>query len=281
MRQFKKSQTITDRGSRSIDIYLSDISKIPMLSVEEEVKLAESARRGDSEAIEKLVTANLRFVVSIANSLQGMAPIEDLISEGNAGLIKAASLFDPSRGFRFISYAVWWIRQSMIQYIQNNRTIRMPQNVLGACAKLSKVQNQKLLESGTMLSLEEAAEELGNELTDKQRQLYSRIYCVSGDASIAEGSDCSLFDTMSEELKESSLNQEDQAKVLNEMLFTLSARDSRILKKVFGIGTYEQSFDEIALQEGLSRERVRQIVVKGITKLRKNKRYRDLLRVYL
>ena len=281
MRQFKKSQTITDRGSRSIDIYLSDISKIPLLSVEEEAKLAESARRGDSEAIEKLVTANLRFVVSIANSLQGMAPIEDLISEGNAGLIKAASLFDPSRGFRFISYAVWWIRQSMIQYIQNNRTIRMPQNVLGACAKLSKVQNQKLLESGTMLSLEEAAEELGNELTDKQRQLYSRIYCVSGDASIAEGSDCSLFDTMSEELKESSLNQEDLAKILNEMLFMLSARDSRILKKVFGIGTYEQSFDEIALQEDLSRERVRQIVVKGITKLRKNKRYRDLLRVYL
>ena len=281
MRQFKKTQTITDRGSRSIDIYLSDISKIPLLSVEEEAKLAERARRGDSMAMEQLVTANLRFVVTIANSLQGMAPVEDLISEGNAGLIKAASLFDPSRGFRFISYAVWWIRQSMMQYIQNNKTIRLPQNVLGARAKLSKVQNKKLLESGTMLSLEEAAEELGNELTDKQREAYSGIYCVSGDARIAEDSDCSLFDNMSVEQQESSMNHEDLTKVINEMLSMLPMRDCEILKKAFGIGTYEQSFDEIAIQEDLSRERVRQIVVKGISKLRKNKTCRDLLRAFL
>lgn len=264
-----------------MDIYLSDISKISMLSVEEEAKLAERVRRGDTVAMEQLITANLRFVVSIANSLQGLAPIEDLISEGNAGLIKAASLFDPSRGFRFISYAVWWIRQSMMQYIQNNKTIRLPQNVLGARAKLSKVQNQKLLESGTLLSLEQAAEELGNELTDKQREVYSGIYCVSGDERVAEDSDSTLFDTMSEEQKESSLNQEDLGKIVNEMLCMLSDRDCRILKQVFGIGTCEQSFEEIAIREGLSRERVRQIVVKGITKLRKNKRCQDLLRVYL
>ena len=281
MRQFKKSQTITVRGSRSIDSYLSDISKISLLSVEEEAKLAESARRGDSVAMEQLVTANLRFVVSIANSLQGMAPIEDLISEGNAGLIKAASLFDPSRGFRFISYAVWWIRQSMIQFIQSNKVIRMPQNILTTCAKLSKVQNQKLLETGTKLSLEDAAEELGKELTSKQREIYSGIYCISGDTKITEDSDCSLFDTISEEQKESSLNQEDLVKLVNEMLSMLSTRECRILKSAFGIGTYEQTFDEIAIQEGLSRERVRQIVNKGISKLKKNSRCRDLLRVYL
>ena len=281
MRQFKKSQTITVRGSRSIDSYLSDISKISMLSLEEEAKLAERARRGDSEAMGQLVTANLRFVVSIANSLQGMAPVEDLISEGNAGLIKAASLFDPTRGFRFISYAVWWIRQYMIQFIQNNKIIRRPQNVWTACAKLSKVQNQKLLETGTMLSLEEAAEVLGNELTDKQREIYAGIYCVSGDTKIAEDSDCSLFDTISEEPKESSLNQEDLEKLVDEMLSMLSARDCRILKSAFGIGTYEQSFDEIALEEDLSRERVRQIVNKSISKLKKNPKCRELLRVYL
>ena len=281
MRQFKKSQTITVRGSRSIDSYLSDISKISLLSVEEEVKLAERARRGDSVAMEQLVTANLRFVVSIANSLQGMAPVEDLISEGNAGRIKAASMFDPTRGFRFISYAVWWIRQYMIQFIQSNKVIRMPQNVLTACAKLSKVQNQKLLETGTKLSLEDAAEELGNELTNKQREIYSGIYCVSGDTRIAEDSDVSLFDTISEEQKESSLNQEDLVKLLNEMLSMLSTRECRILKSVFGIGTYEQTFEEIAIQEGLSRERVRQIVKISISKLKKNPKCRDLLRAYL
>lgn len=285
MRQLKITKSITNRESASLDKYLQEIGRQDQISVEEEVELAQRIRKGDQEALQKLTTANLRFVVSVAKQYQNQGlSLPDLINEGNLGLIKAAEKFDETRGFKFISYAVWWIRQSILQALaEQSRIVRLPLNQVGALNKINKALAKFEQENERQPSPEELAE-----LIDIPKEKIADTMRVSGrhvsvDAPFVEGEDNSLLDVLVNDDSpnaDKSLVNESLNKEIERALQTLAPREREIVKSFFGIGCQEMTLEEIGERFGLTRERVRQIKEKSIRKLKNNSRSK-LLKSYL
>ena len=284
MRQLKISKSITNRESASLDKYLQEIGREDLISVEEEVELAQRIRNGDQRALDKLTRANLRFVVSVAKQYQNQGlSLPDLINEGNLGLIKAAQKFDETRGFKFISYAVWWIRQSILQALaEQSRIVRLPLNQVGSLNKISKELSKFEQENQRRPS----AEELANRLDIPVEKISSTISVsgrsISVDAPFAEGEDNCMLDVLTNDdspMADSSLNQESLSKEVDRALNQLHDREREILKMIFGIGCQEMTLEEIGDKFDLTRERVRQIKEKAIRKLKGQKS--RLLKSYL
>ena len=284
MRQLKISKSITNRESASLDKYLQEIGREDLISVEEEVELAQRIRNGDQRALDKLTRANLRFVVSVAKQYQNQGlSLPDLINEGNLGLIKAAQKFDETRGFKFISYAVWWIRQSILQALaEQSRIVRLPLNQVGSLNKISKELSKFEQENQRRPS----AEELANRLDIPVEKISSTISVsgrsISVDAPFAEGEDNCMLDVLTNDdspMADSSLNQESLSKEVDRALSQLHDREREILKMFFGIGCQEMTLEEIGDKFDLTRERVRQIKEKAIRKLKGQKS--RLLKSYL
>ena len=285
MRQLKITKSITNRESASLDKYLQEIGREELVTPDEEVELAQRIRKGDQEALEKLTRANLRFVVSVAKQYQNQGlSLPDLINEGNLGLIKAAEKFDETRGFKFISYAVWWIRQSILQALaEQSRIVRLPLNQVGSLNKINKALGEFEQEYERQPSNEELAEMIDipkDKISDTLR-VGSRH--VSVDAPFVEGEDNSLLDVLPNDdspsadktLVNESLNTE-----IERALSTLTDREREIIKSFFGIGCQEMTLEEIGERFGLTRERVRQIKEKAIRRLKSPSRSK-LLKSYL
>lgn len=285
MRQLKITKSITNRDSAALDKYLQEIGRAELLTVEEEVALAERIRQGDQDAMERLVSANLRFVVSVAKQYQNQGlSLPDLINEGNLGLIKAAEKFDETRGFKFISYAVWWIRQSILQALaEQARIVRLPLNQVGALNKISRIQSKFEQENERMPSADELAD-----LIDLPQDKIKDTIRVSGrhvsmDAPFMEGEDNSLLDVLENQdspKADTALVSESLMSEIENALLILSPREREIIKAFFGIGCQEMTLEEIGERYGLTRERVRQIKEKSIRKLKNNSRSM-LLKDYL
>ena len=285
MRQLKITKSITNRESASLDKYLQEIGREELITVEEEVELAQRIRNGDRIALEKLTRANLRFVVSVAKQYQNQGlSLPDLINEGNLGLIKAAEKFDETRGFKFISYAVWWIRQSILQALaEQSRIVRLPLNQVGSLNKINKAFSKFEQENERKPSAEELAEELDIPVDKIADTLKMSGRHISVDAPFVEGEDNCLIDVMVNEdapNADRGLINESLAKEIDRALSTLSERESDIVKKFFGLGVPEMTLEEIDDEFGLTRERVRQIKEKAIRRLRNNSRCK-LLKGYL
>ena len=263
MRQLKITKSITNRESASLDKYLQEIGREELITVEEEVELAQRIKKGDQAALEKLTRANLRFVVSVAKQYQNQGlSLPDLINEGNLGLIKAAEKFDETRGFKFISYAVWWIRQSILQALaEQSRIVRLPLNQVGSLNKINKAYSKFEQEHERKPSPEELAEQLelpAEKVTDTLRVAGRHI---SVDAPFVEGEDNSLLDVLinsDSPNADRALINESLAKEIERALATLTERESDIIKFFFGIGSQEMTLEEIGERFGLTRERVRQ-----------------------
>ena len=275
MRQLKITKSITNRESASLDKYLQEIGREELITVEEEVELAQRIKKGDQEALEKLTRANLRFVVSVAKQYQ---------NEGNLGLIKAAEKFDETRGFKFISYAVWWIRQSILQALaEQSRIVRLPLNQVGSLNKINKALSKFEQENERMPSSDELAEILGIPRDKINDTLRVSGRHVSVDAPFVDGEDNSLLDVLvnndspnaDKGLVNESLNKE-----IERALSTLTERERDIVRYFFGIGCQEMTLEEIGEHFGLTRERVRQIKEKAIRRLRHSARSK-LLKSYL
>ena len=280
MRQLKITKSITNRESASLDKYLQEIGREELITVEEEVELAQRIRKGDRVALEKLTRANLRFVVSVAKQYQNQGlSLPDLINEGNLGLIKAAEKFDETRGFKFISYAVWWIRQSILQALaEQARIVRLPLNQVGSLNKISKAFSKFEQENERRPSAEELADELDIADTLKVSGRH-----ISVDAPFVDGEDNSLLDVLVNDdspMADRSLVNESLSTEIDRALSTLTDREKEILQMFFGIGTQEMTLEEIGDKFGLTRERVRQIKEKAIRRLRQNSRSK-LLKSYL
>ena len=285
MRQLKITKSITNRESASLDKYLQEIGREELITVEEEVELAQRIKKGDQAALEKLTRANLRFVVSVAKQYQNQGlSLPDLINEGNLGLIKAAEKFDETRGFKFISYAVWWIRQSILQALaEQSRIVRLPLNQVGSLNKINKALGKFEQENERMPSPEELADllEIPREKIADTLRVSARH--VSVDAPFVDGEDNSLLDVLVNSdspnadrgLVNESLNKE-----IERALSTLTERERDIVKYFFGIGAQEMTLEEIGEYFGLTRERVRQIKEKAIRRLRHSARSK-LLKSYL
>ena len=273
MRQLKITKSITNRESASLDKYLQEIGKEELITVEEEVELAQRIRKGDQEALEKLTKANLRFVVSVAKQYQNQGlSLPDLINEGNLGLIKAAEKFDETRGFKFISYAVWWIRQSILQALaEQSRIVRLPLNQVGSLNKINKAFARFEQEHERTPSPEELATELDlprEKVTDTLRVAGRH---VSVDAPFADGEDNSLLDVLvnpDSPNADRGLISESLSTEVDRALETLTERERDIIKYFFGIGCSEMTLEEIGEKFDLTRERVRQIKEKAIRRLR-------------
>ena len=288
MRQLKITNSITNRESEALEKYLQEISKEELVGVEEEVELAQRIRKGDRKALERLTKANLRFVVSVAKQYQnqGMS-LPDLINEGNMGLIKAAERFDETRGFKFISYAVWWIRQSILQALaEQARIVRLPLNQVGSLNKIQKAYSRFEQEFERRPSAEELAEELEMPIDKIAEVLRMQGRHVSMDAPFVDGEDNSLIDVMENQdspRADRGLITESLHKEIDRALATLSDREQRIIRKFFGVGEnykQEKTLEEIGEEEGLTRERVRQIKEKALHNLAQNSRSK-VLRTYL
>ncbi len=287
MRQLKITKSITNRESASLDKYLQEIGREELISVEEEVELAGRIRNGDRAALEKLTRANLRFVVSVAKQYQNQGlSLPDLINEGNLGLIKAAEKFDETRGFKFISYAVWWIRQSILQALaEQSRIVRLPLNQVGSLNKITKAFARFEQIHERKPSAEELAEELDLPVDKIAETLKMSGRHVSVDAPFVEGEDNSLIDVMINEDSPNAdrgLINESLSKEIERALATLTEREADIIRKFFGIGTPEMTLEEIGTELGLTRERVRQIKEKAIKRLATGSASRSkLLKTYL
>ncbi|MFW5753730.1 MAG: sigma-70 family RNA polymerase sigma factor [Marinilabiliaceae bacterium] len=285
MRQLKITKSITNRESASLDKYLQEIGREDLISVEEEVELAQRIKKGDQVALEKLTRANLRFVVSVAKQYQNQGlSLPDLINEGNLGLIKAAEKFDETRGFKFISYAVWWIRQSILQALaEQSRIVRLPLNQVGSLNKINKAYSKFEQENERKPSPEELADQLelpADKVADTLRVSGRHI---SVDAPFVEGEDNSLLDVLvnnDSPNADKTLINESLAREIERALATLTERESDIIKLFFGIGCQEMTLEEIGERFGLTRERVRQIKEKAIRRLRHTSRSK-LLKSYL
>ncbi len=285
MRQLKITKSITNRESASLDKYLQEIGREELISVEEEVELAQRIRKGDQEALYKLTKANLRFVVSVAKQYQNQGlSLPDLINEGNLGLIRAAEKFDETRGFKFISYAVWWIRQSILQALaEQSRIVRLPLNQVGSLNKINKALAHFEQEHERTPSPEELARELdlpSDKVADTMRVSGRH---VSVDAPFAEGEDNNLLDVLVNSDSPNAdrlLINESLTTEVERALATLSERERDIIKYFFGIGCTEMTLEEIGDQFGLTRERVRQIKEKAVRRLRSTSRSK-LLKTYL
>lgn len=285
MRQLKITNSITSRGSQSLEDYLNDISKQPLLTAEEEVKLAQRIRNDDREALERLVCANLRFVVSVAKQYQNQGlTLPDLINEGNIGLIKAAEKFDETRGFKFISYAVWWIRQSILQALaEQSRMVRLPLNQVSAVSRINKLimkfeQEHERKPSAYELSelIDETPEKIRDSLSANGRPM-------SINAPLGEGDDSTLLEVISDEntpQADRGMIDKSLATEIERMLDTLDEREKTIVEMCFGINNREMTLEEISEKFGLSRERVRQIREKALLKLRHSNK-KKLLQEYL
>ncbi len=281
MRQLKITKSITNRESASLDKYLQEIGRYDLISVEEEVELAQRIRKGDQSAIEKLTRANLRFVVSVAKQYQNQGlSLPDLINEGNLGLIKAAEKFDETRGFKFISYAVWWIRQSIMQAInEQSRIVRLPLNQVSSLSKYRKA----VAEFEQKFQRKPSPEELAEILEIPKSKVISTMKVsgrhVSVDAPFQEGEDNNLLDVLSDDdspVTDNSLIHESLRREIERVFATLDERESKILQLSYGIGIEEMSLEEIGQQFGLTRERVRQIREKAIKRLRTTSRSNPL-----
>ncbi|MCQ2077183.1 MAG: RNA polymerase sigma factor RpoD/SigA [Bacteroidaceae bacterium] len=288
MRQLKITKSITNRESASLDKYLQEIGREELISVEAEVELAAKIRKGGVEgrhALEKLTRANLRFVVSVAKQYQNQGlSLPDLINEGNLGLIKAAEKFDETRGFKFISYAVWWIRQSILQALaEQSRIVRLPLNQVGSLNKISKALSKFEQENERRPSADEIAQELGIPVDKIADTMKVQGRHISVDAPFVEGEDNSLLDVLVNDdspMADKGLVNESLAKEIDRALDTLTPREKDIIKMFFGIGGPEKTLEEIGDKFGLTRERVRQIKEKAIRRLRGSSRSK-LLKSYL
>ncbi len=287
MRQLKITKSITNRESQSLEKYLQEIGKVELISPEEEAKLATRIRQGDQKALEKLTKANLRFVVSVAKQYQNQGlTLPDLINEGNLGLIKAAQRFDETRGFKFISYAVWWIRQSILQALaEQSRIVRLPLNKVGLTNKISKAYSQLEQEFEREPTAEELASLLDMETEEVAATISAASRHVSMDQPIADGEDGSLMDLLVNPNAESTdMEMAFKASLQTEIersLSTLTERQKDVIRYFFGIGVdHPLSLEDIGEHFNLTRERVRQIKDKAISKLKTTSRC-NLLRTYL
>ena len=281
MRQLKISKSITNRESASLDKYLQEIGKEDLISADEEVELAQKIRKGDHESLEKLTRANLRFVVSVAKQYQNQGlSLPDLINEGKLGLTRAAEKFDETRGFKFISYAVWWIRQSILQALaEQSRIVRLPLNQVGALNKINKALAKFEQENERMPSVEELANE-----TNMPKEKIADSLRVSGrhvsiDAPFVEGEDNSLLDVIANPdspRADNGLMEESLRREIDRALATLSERERDIVRLFFGLGCQEKTLEEISEEFKLTRERVRQIKEKAIRRLRHSSRSKNL-----
>lgn len=273
MRQLKINKSITNRSSAALDKYLVEIGREELISTDEEVELAQRIHHGDRKALDKLTRANLRFVVSVAKQYQnqGLA-LNDLIDEGNLGLIKAAKKFDETRGFKFISYAVWWIRQSILQAIsEQSRIVRMPLNQVGFQSKLAKAIVNFEQENERRPSAQELADILETDEAKVQEALGTNGKKVSVDAPFQDDDSNSLIDIMTDEsapTTDNNMEKESLSADLNAALGTLSEREQTVLKMLFGIGCNEMTAEEVANSLNLTRERVRQIKERALRRLR-------------
>jgi len=285
MRQLKITKSITNRESEALEKYLQEISKEDMISVEEEVELAQRIRKGDRKALERLTRANLRFVVSVAKQYQNQGlSLPDLINEGNVGLIKAAEKFDETRGFKFISYAVWWIRQSILQAIaEQSRIVRLPLNQVGSVNKINRMLNKFEQEHERHPSAEEISDQINLPLEKVDEAMSANTRHVSVDAPFSDGAEGSLLDvlvndnspTADRQLVAESLQEE-----IRQALRILNERERNVIEAFFGINSPELTLEEIGEKYGLTRERVRQIKEKAIRRLREGTKNK-MLKAYL
>jgi RNA polymerase primary sigma factor len=287
MRQLKITKSITNRESASLEKYLQEIGRVPLISTEEEVRLTTLVKQGDKNALDRLVKANLRFVVSVAKQYQGQGiSLPDLINEGNIGLIKSVERFDNTRGFKFISFAVWWIRQSIIKAIADHaRMIRLPLNRVVLTNRIKNTSSQLEQELGRAPSIEEIAEALDLEASEISSHLEIKDKHVSLDNPFSDEDDGSLMDILENQnagQADERLNHSDSLKKeINRSLESLSERQKQMLCFFYGIGIdHPMSLDDIGQRFDITPERVRQIKDKAITKLRENQNF-DQLRSYL
>ena len=285
MHQLKINKSITNRSSAALDKYLSEIAKEPLLTVDEEVELAQRIHSGDKEALDKLVRSNLRFVVSVAKQYQnGELTLSDLVNEGNVGLIKAAEKFDETRGFKFISYAVWWTRKSIMQALaEQSRLVRLPLNQVGLLNKINKTIADFVQEHERQPSLHELARLVDVDESKIAETLSASSRGASLDAPFQDGEENSLISVLSDDnapAADNGMDLESLSTDLEQILKELKPREIQVLKMSFGIGCNEKTLEEIADTLGLTRERVRQIREKSLKKLR-DTAGADMLRKYL
>jgi RNA polymerase primary sigma factor len=286
MRQLKITKQVTNRETASLDKYLQEIGKVDLITADMEVELAQKIRAGDQLALEKLTKANLRFVVSVAKQYQNQGlTLPDLINEGNLGLIKAAKRFDETRGFKFISYAVWWIRQSVLQALaEQSRIVRLPLNKIGSINKINKTFARLEQENERPTSAEEIAKELDMTINDVKESMKISGRHVSMDAPLIEGENSNLYDVLnsgeSPNPDKSLLHESLKIEILR-ALETLTPREADVLKLYFGLGdAHPMTLEEIGETFDLTRERVRQIKEKAIRRLKHTSRSK-ILRTYL
>lgn len=288
MRQLKITKQVTNRETASLDKYLQEIAKVDLITAEEEVELARRIKAGDNRALEKLTKANLRFVVSVSKQYQNQGlSLPDLINEGNMGLIKAAKRFDETRGFKFISYAVWWIRQSILQALaEQARIVRLPLNKIGSINKINKTFSELEQRLERPPSAHELAESLDCTVEEVRTAFATSGRHVSMDAPLKEGdeSSSSMYDVLPNDAlpsPEKTLLQESLAKEINRSLSTLTAREGDVVKFYFGLdGRAPLTLEEIGMHFDLTRERVRQIKEKAIRRLKHTSRSK-MLKMYL
>ena len=287
MNQLKINKSITNRSEESLDKYLVDISRIPMISPEQEVELAQAIKKGGKKgekAKEKLVTSNLRFVVSVAKQYQHQGvPLTDLINEGNVGLITAADRFDDTRGFKFISYAIWWIRQSIISAIgEYCNIVRRPQSQIGICNKIKNATNAFVQEHQRNPTAEELSELISMEIEKIEKAVQTETFVSSIDAPINGDESTTVGDMLSSSSEYAADRQVNYESMYSDLMIVLNSvlteRERIIIIQSFGIGCPERGLEDIGNDMGLTRERVRQIRERGLDKIRKNKKSRLLLR---
>jgi RNA polymerase primary sigma factor len=287
MRQLKITKSITNRESQSLEKYLQEIGKVELISPEDEVKLARLIKQGDQNALDRLTKANLRFVVSVAKQYQNQGlSLPDLINEGNLGLIKAAQRFDETRGFKFISYAVWWIRQSILQALaEQARIVRLPLNKVGLTNRVQKAYSQLEQEFEREPSAEELAEVLQMDIEEVSATLSISTRHVSVDTPLSEGEDNTLLDVLENtntDRTDLEVDHKESLKMeIDRSMKALTERQKEVICYFFGIGVdHPMSLEDIGEKFNLTRERVRQIKDKAITKLRTTQRSKHL-RSYL
>ena len=286
MRQLKITKQVTNRETASLDKYLQEIGKVDLITAEEEVELAQRIKAGDQIALEKLTKANLRFVVSVAKQYQNQGlTLPDLINEGNLGLIKAAQRFDETRGFKFISYAVWWIRQSILQALaEQSRIVRLPLNKIGSINKINKTYAFLEQAHERAPSAEEIAKELDMTINDVKESLKNSGRHVSMDAPLVEGEDSNLYDVLNSGESpnpDKTLLHESLRTEIERALETLTPREADVVRLYFGLGNqHAMTLEEIGETFDLPRERVRQITEKAIRRLKHTSRSK-ILKTYL
>ncbi len=287
MRQLKITKQVTNRETASLDKYLQEIGRVELITAEEEVRLAQKIKKGDSQALERLTKANLRFVVSVAKQYQNQGlTLGDLINEGNLGLIKAAQRFDETRGFKFISYAVWWIRQSILQALaEQSRIVRLPLNKIGSINKINKTFSKLEQEFEREPSTEEIAIAMEVSESDVKDAMRTSGRHISMDAPLLQGEDSTLIDVLGDDDQpnpDSSLITESLRREVERALSTLTSREADVIKLYFGLALGEQpmTLEEIGERFDLTRERVRQIKEKAIRRLKHTSRSK-ILKTYL